>query len=81
LAQGFKDSPYEQDKDYLTLVTNNSEWYTTIIAIKNNYSTYKDLSEKAKEYVLNNYNIKSFAEEWTKTITYLCKSQQNTSQK
>lgn len=81
LAQGFESSPYQQDKDYLTLVTDNSKWYTTIIAIKDSYSTYKDLSEKAHKYVLQNYNIKSYAQTWTETIQQLCKSQQNIYQK
>lgn len=75
IAQGFPDgsSPYQQDKDYLTLVENNSEWYTKIVDIKNNQAKYKDLAEKAHDYVLKNYNIKSFANEWTKQIELLCK--------
>lgn len=75
LAQGFKElsSPYEQDKDYLTLVTDNEKWYDTIIEIKEKHSDYKLLAQKAHDYVLVNYNIATYHEEWQKQIENLCK--------
>lgn len=76
VAQSFEDSPYTQDKGYLTLVENNSEWYTTIISIKDDYKKHKDVAKQAHDYVIENYNIKTFAPEWTKTIEKLCKSHQ-----
>lgn len=74
LAQRFTDglSPYEGDKDYLTLVEDNAKWYTQIITIKDNYDIYKNLANKAHDYVLENYNIKSYAKTWTDEIAKLC---------
>lgn len=73
IAQGFEDSPYEQDKDYLTLVYNNDNWYNEIIKSKDNYSEYKSKANNAHDYVLENYNIKNYAQEWVKQIYNLCK--------
>lgn len=78
IAQGFDGSPYQQDKDYLTLVYDNDDWYNTVISVKDNYSKYKDLAVDAQAYVLENYNIKSYAQEWVKQINKLCKFQKNT---
>lgn len=77
IAQGFPDglSPYQHDKDYLTLVEDNAKWYTQIITIKDDYATYKDLANKAHDYVLEHYNIKSYAQTWTQEIEKLCNSQ------
>ena len=75
IAQGI--ATYEQDKDYLTLVYDNANWYNEIINSKNNYSEYKKLAEKAHDYVLENYNIKTYAQEWVKQIEYLCKSKKS----
>lgn len=77
LAQAFKDknSPYQGlDEPYLTLADN---WYENIIRIKDNYKEYKQKAIKAKEYVLENYNIKSYAQEWVKEIEKLCKFHKN----
>ena len=79
LAQSFPDglSPYEPDKEYCTLVSDDSTWYSTIINIKDNYAHYKDLANKAHDYVLKEYNITTYAQEWVKQIEKLCKYQQN----
>jgi hypothetical protein len=78
LAQGFPDglSPYQQDSPFCTIVNNDSEWYSTIIDIKENYAHYKDLANKAHDYVLENFNIKTFAPTWTEEIQKLCTYQQ-----
>jgi len=76
LAQGFKDgtSPYQGiDKEYMTIVTDNSTWFDEVIKIKDNYPQYLALAQKAKNYVLTNYNIKTYALKWTEAITKLCK--------
>ncbi len=73
IAQGFTDSPYEQDKDYLTLVYDNNDWYNKIIEVKENREHFLSLAEKAQEYVLENYNIKTYSHEWVKQIEKLCK--------
>ncbi len=76
VAQGFSDgtSPYQGvDEKYMTVVTDNSEWYNTVIKVKDDYSTYANLAEVAHEYVLRDYNIVTFAQEWQKQIENLCK--------
>lgn len=74
LAQGFADgsSPYQQDS-HVNIHIDNNTWYDKIIEIKDNYSKYKKRAEKAHDYVLKNYNIKKFAQQWVKTIKKLCK--------
>lgn len=73
LAQGFDGSPYTQDKDYLTLVYENEDWYNKVIDVMENRQHYKDLAEKAQKYILENYNIKNYATEWVDKIKQLCK--------
>lgn len=77
LAQAFPSgkSPYQQDSPYCTLVMDNNEWYNTIIFIKENYATYKNLSKQARDYVLKEYNIKNYAKTWQIELEKLCKSQ------
>lgn len=77
LAQAFSNdlSPYQGvDEPYLTLADN---WFEDIIRIKDNYKEYKQKAKRAKKYVLENYNIKSYAQEWVKEIEKLCKFQKN----
>lgn len=64
--------PYQQDK-YLTLVPNSDDWYNYIIAVKDNYTKYKELANKAHDYVLEEYNINTYAHTWVKKIKQLCK--------
>lgn len=71
LAEAFDDgtSPYQGvDEPYLTLA---KDWYKDIINIKENYGEYKEKATKAKAYVLENYNITTYAKEWTETIKKL----------
>ncbi len=79
LAQSFSDglSPYQQNKDYCTLVTDNNEWYNMVVEIKNNHEKYRRLANKAHDYVLENYSIKNYASEWQKQIEILCKYPKN----
>lgn len=72
IAQGFPNSPYQQDKDYLTLIEDNAEWYNQVIKVKDNYPHYADLALKAHDYVLEVYNIKLYAQEWVRQIKSLC---------
>lgn len=75
LAQGFEKltSPYTQDKDYLTLITDNSTWYDAIMEVKEKHSSYKALALRAHGYVLENYNIAKYASTWQTTIEDLCR--------
>lgn len=76
IAQGFPNglSPYQGiDEPYMTVVTDNSTWYNTIVEVKEKHSNYKLLANKAHDYVLENYNIIHYAATWQKTIEDLCK--------
>lgn len=76
LAQGFElgDSPYQGDVEpYLTLVIKDNDWYNKIITIKDNYKHYSELAEKAQQFVLKEYNIETYAHNWTDKIKQLCK--------
>lgn len=76
LAQGFSDStsPYQGvDEPYLNIVIDNNDWYNNIIRIKDNYETYKQKANNAHDYVLENYNIVTYSQEWNNKIKQLCK--------
>lgn len=77
IAQGMTDGPYENDKDYAQLLYYNNSWYDCIVDTMSNYDKYKQLAVGAHEYVLENYNIKKYAQTWVNTIEQLCKFQQN----
>jgi hypothetical protein len=75
IAQGFTDgtSPYQgADEKYMTVLTDNSLWLPTILDAKENYPHYKQLALKAKEYILENYNINTYAHNWQKAINTIC---------
>jgi glycosyltransferase involved in cell wall biosynthesis len=64
----FKDSPYEQDGDYIVWAKDWSELETLITDKK----LRRDMGKKAKEYVLDNYNIEK-ASIWQDTYNKLLK--------
>jgi len=74
IAQGFSDgsSPYQGiDEEYMTVLVDNLLWFDTVRDVQLNYKHYKDLALKAHDYVLENYNIKSYSKEWTQQINNL----------
>lgn len=73
LAQGFSDglSPYEADKDYMTIVRDDNTWYDKVIQIKDDYVTYSNLAHLAYEYILREYNINNYAKVWNEEIIKL----------
>lgn len=74
IAQGFSDgtSPYQgKDEPYMTVIVDNSTWFSAINDVKLHYDTYKELALKAHKYVLEDYNIKNYHHEWTKQIINL----------
>ena len=77
IAQGMTDGPYEVDKDYAQLLYYNNSWYNCIVETMSNYNKYKQIAVGAHEYVLENYNIKKYAQTWVNTIEQLCKFHQN----
>lgn len=74
LAQGFSDgtSPYQgADEKYMGIVMPNESWYDRIMEIKEKHSEYKELALKAHDYILENYNIHTYAPMWTLAIEKL----------
>lgn len=71
LAQNFEGSPYLQDEPHVSLVDAGKSWYYSVLEVMENHDEYVTKASKAHDYVLENYNIHSYAEEWTKTISNL----------
>ena len=79
IAQSFGDGtgPYEGDLyPYLTLIEDNTQWYNSIVHIRDDYALYKKKAEQAHHFVLEHYSIKTYAQEWVRQIHNLCKSPQ-----
>lgn len=72
IAQGFttKDSPYQnkQDKKYMQVVTDNKTWVQVIEDTVKDYTKYATLAETAHDYVLEHYNIETYAKKWRQII-------------
>ena len=83
LAQGFPtgDSPYQKGCAHLTVVDSGDSWYDKVIEVKEKHSDYLSLAQKAHDFVLETYNIESFASTWTQTVERLCNTPQTYSQK
>lgn len=69
IVQGFTDgnSPYQvnpEDQKYLKLVTDNNDWIPAIEAMIQDKDGRREQGRKAKEYVLENYNINTKAHLW-----------------
>lgn len=82
LAQAFStgDGPYDTGCAHINLVSDNSTWYNKIVEIKDNHSKYVEQAVMAHDFVLENYNIKTYAIEWTKTIERLVSSESEKNQ-
>ncbi len=84
IAQGFPDglSPYQgQDEEYMTVVNDNDTWYNEIIRIKDDYLSFSNLAIKAHDYVLREYSVTNYAQEWQKQIENLCLKESTKGQK
>ncbi len=62
IAQGFTDgnSPYQvnpEDQKYMDIVTDNNDWIPAIEKLIANKELRREMGKKAKEYVLENYDI------------------------
>lgn len=69
VAQGFEDgkSPYQvnpEDSKHMVIVTDNSQWIPEIEKLIENKELRREMGRKAKEYVLENYNIEDHAHKW-----------------
>ena len=69
VAQGFSDglSPYQvhkSDADNLILCYNEEDWVREVLTLIEDKDKRVALGKKAREYVINNYNIKDNAYKW-----------------
>jgi len=72
VAQGFKDSPYDElTNDISIKVTDNSKWLDAIMDLANNKDKRIRLGKAAKQYVLDNYTIQKNAWKWQQAYNEL----------
>ncbi|MCH7589443.1 hypothetical protein IIB34_00215 [PVC group bacterium] len=75
IAQGFKDglSPYDNDIDGTNgvLVTDDKKWEEEVMLMIRNPGKRLMLGATAKQYVLNNYQIKDHAYKWAEAYSKL----------
>ena len=66
IAQSFDNAPYEEISHGVNglLVKDNNDWMKQIDYLINNDGARKIMAVKAKDYVLDNYNIEDRAHEW-----------------
>jgi glycosyltransferase involved in cell wall biosynthesis len=72
IAQGFStgDSPYQhrKDKKYMQIANTEDEWRTAVENVRNDREKYATLADKAHDYVLEHYNIETYAKDWKNII-------------
>ena len=78
IAQGFPDgnSPYERNPDdakNMIIVKDNSKWIDEILKLKENKELRLEIGRKAREYVLENYDIEKNAHKWEEAYRKLWK--------
>lgn len=75
VAQGFEDglSPYQdpQDAEHMRIVIDNSQWYQKIIELVENPDKRIEMGKRAREYVLDRYNINKTKDLWKKNYAKL----------
>ena len=73
IAQAFAsgDGPYQGKKDrkHMRLANTLEEWAEAVENVRQNPDKYATLADKAHEYVLEYYNIETYAKDWKNIIT------------
>jgi len=65
IAQSFEKGPYEELTDDIGLkIKDNGEWEDKIESLISDKKKRREMGEKAREYVLKNYNIEDRSHEW-----------------
>ncbi len=69
IAQGFDDgkSPYQvnpKDSEHMVIVTDNSKWIEETEKLIADKELRQEMGRKARQYVLDNYDISDHAHEW-----------------
>ena len=72
IAQGFSsgDSPYQgrKDRKYMQIAHNKDQWRIAVENVRNDPEKYATLANKAHDYVLDTYNIETYANDWKNII-------------
>jgi len=73
VCQGFADglSPYQKDADHLVLVNDNTQWIPEIEKLIKDKEKRREMGRKAKQYVLENYDINNNAHLWEEAYSKL----------
>lgn len=72
IAQSFDDGPYEEiTPDMGVLIRDNSKWMEEIDRLIKDKDLRRSMGEKAKEYVLTNYDINDHYQEWQEAYNSL----------
>lgn len=76
VVQGFADglSPYQvnpRDKEFCDIVLDNSKWMDALEPLIQSKELREEKGQKAYDYVLENYNIETKIDLWTKTYQNL----------
>jgi O-antigen biosynthesis protein len=73
IAQSFDDAPYEEiTSDMGVLIKDDKQWIAEINRLVKDKDLRQSMGKKAKEYVLNNYNIEDHAPKWEVAYKKLC---------
>lgn len=77
IAQGFPDgkSPYEvnpRDAEHMVIIKNQEEWAEMVDALIKDKELRRSIGKEAREYVIENYNIKTTASMWRNAYKQLC---------
>jgi glycosyltransferase involved in cell wall biosynthesis len=75
IAQGFSDgnSPYEADKDFLKLAITEKDWEKYIAELVDNKALRREMGKRARDYVIDTYNINDHAHKWREAYQELNK--------
>lgn len=77
IAQGFEDgnSPYQDPEDakHMVIVTNNEDWIPEIERLVKDKEAREMLGKKAKEYVIDRYDIEKNAHKWEEAYQLMFK--------
>jgi glycosyltransferase involved in cell wall biosynthesis len=73
VAQSFPDGPYEEvTPDMGVLIKDDKEWLPALNELIEDVEKRREMGRKAKEYVLEHYDIKKHAHKWAEAYEKLC---------
>lgn len=73
VAQSFEDGPYEKiTEDMGILIKDDKDWIRELDRLIKNKDLRRSMGKKAREHVINNYNIEDHAHKWADAYMKLC---------